>query len=573
MIRGAGGIRCAALSGLRSGPPMGTVDGQQTCQIDERMKCSCRDDKRGLLEPWSEYVRLADLVDLELQLLRDQDLEDEVLRRRDRALGLELGENLDLSTVPGRHRLFRRWLARVRSGETQSAGERLERGLLLLRWTLVGLGLLMGAGTAKALLAYNGSVPINAVHFLGVLVLLQLFLFVLFLVGSTVRAQTQLFDQLGPLQRLFRRLSSAWGRVPQAVRAWLPSMDRADLEAMVGRQRSHGKVYGGVERWLLVSSSQGFGVAFNVGALVACLYLVTFSDLAFGWSSTLTLDTGDFHGFISALATPWAWVLPEGSPSLELVDQTRFFRLDSLARTSGVTVSDPALWGGWWLFLFVSVSFYGLLPRVVVWAYATIRARKMLRTLPLDHGELQSLFERLTIAYVDTRSPEERDAVEKGDPAKGLYVEGRAPAGAVETGSKVCTAVVWGGVPISDERLNQTLERRFGQTVRARLEAGDGDFAADEQACAALAADLANSESLVILLAESFEAPTKEVVEFVTALRSAVGPSRRVDVALVDQAQDGGWIAPEEDDLKGWQVTLQALGDPYLRVVSAVEGP
>ena len=515
-------------------------------------------------------MRLADLVDLELQLLRDQDMDTVDLRRRDRALGLTLAKELDTDTIAGRHALFGEWLQRVRPKGATSAGKRLERGLVLLRWTLIGLGVITGAGTAKALLAYDGSVPINAVHFLGVLVVLQLLLLFLFVLGLVLRTQARLFDQLGPLQRLFRHLTSVWGRVPQAVRGWLPATDSDEVSALWGRRRAHGQLYGDVERWQLVALSQAFGVAFNAAALATCLYLVTFSDLAFGWSSTLNLDTGSFHSFISALSAPWEWAVSEGSPSLELVEQTRFFRLDA-GLSSGSSTPDPSVWGGWWLFLFLSVTVYGLFPRALALAYSVFRARRMLRNLPLDHGELQNLFERLTAASIDTHglsAGEGAGAVSAG--AEDLQVES-TPPDAHGGDASVCTALVWGGAPIADDGLVRIIERRFGKSVDARFDAGGGDFVADKRTCAELAGHVQRSRGPLVMVAEAFEAPTKEVVAFVQKLRLEVGSRRLVDVALLDQTESGEWVGPEEEDLRSWKITLKALGDPYLRVVSAVE--
>jgi hypothetical protein len=58
-------------------------------------------------------------------------------------------------------------------------------------------------------------------------------------------------------------------------------------------------------KWAAMVSAQTFGVAFNVGALAAALYLVTFSDLAFSWSTTLSADIERGHRITSWLSAPW----------------------------------------------------------------------------------------------------------------------------------------------------------------------------------------------------------------------------------------------------------------------------
>jgi hypothetical protein len=109
---------------------------------------------------------------------------------------------------------------------------------------------------------------------------------------------------------------------------------------------------------------------------------------------------------------------------------------------------------------------------------------------------------------------------------------------------------------------------RFGQAVRAVEPAGAGATEVDD---AALAACLAAAPAPVLVLAEAFEAPTREVRGFLGRLRAAMGATRPVVVALVDGGAASGWTGPAPDDLRVWQRQLAALGDPYLRVEPLIE--
>ena len=50
--------------------------------------------------------------------------------------------------------------------------------------------------------------------------------------------------------------------------------------------------------------------------IAALLYLVTVSDLAFGWNTTLSMDNDLVAGIFRWLAAPWPWVFPAAAPAI-----------------------------------------------------------------------------------------------------------------------------------------------------------------------------------------------------------------------------------------------------------------
>ena len=50
-------------------------------------------------------------------------------------------------------------------------------------------------------------------------------------------------------------------------------------------------------------------------AVLTALALVVFTDLAFGWSTTLDLDAASLHRVVEALSTPWRELIPAARPS------------------------------------------------------------------------------------------------------------------------------------------------------------------------------------------------------------------------------------------------------------------
>jgi hypothetical protein len=184
--------------------------------------------------------------------------------------------------------------------------------------------------------------------------------------------------------------------------------------------------------------------------------------------------------------------------------------------------------------------------------------------LRLDHAELAALFERLSSPLVDTRAtvPEEEPA------AREAAAGGAAPA---PGRGAVASAVIWGDVPLAEPAALELVARRFGWSVERLERAGVEDTASDTRAIEAVAA-ASGDGAPVVLIAESFESPTREARAFVTRLRAALGATRPVVVGLVDDAA-GEPRPPAADDLRIWQRHLAALGDTSLRVEPLVEDP
>jgi hypothetical protein len=260
------------------------------------------------------------IVDLAAQLDRDRKKPEAKLRRRDRDIGLDLAS---LGRSP--HKQVLAWLSRVSDRNLSQLGARLTRALRLGTVLLGIAGLILGWLTATAVFYYDGSQPVNVINILVVFVGAQLGLIVLLLITFIpcsllrwlpgARSVVEILDLLSP------------GRLQKLASRYLPAEYRQRGETLLGSSRAHRVLYGRMEKWLVTFSSQFFAVTFNVGALLSCLYLILFSDLAFSWSTTLQVTATDIHSLTQALATPWSRLIPDADPSLALIDASRYYRL------------------------------------------------------------------------------------------------------------------------------------------------------------------------------------------------------------------------------------------------------
>jgi len=385
---------------------------------------------------------LADLFDLEIRVLEERRENEEARRTRYRNLGrrvLEQGAKADepASLLRGMLRL---------EPERRTAGAKFETALGAFQSLLAIAGILLGASLSLGLLHYSGEHPVNVLNVLAALVGTQLILLLFLLLALIPRRRSH-----GFLRALLRKL------VSRAMHDAAPERLRV-LEERLDAHR-------GLLRWLLVRAAQTFGVAFNLAALAGCLYRVVFSDVAFGWSTTLHFNAATFHAVAKALSAPWAWLFPHAVPSLDLVEMTQYSHLEGkyLLRHAGERSMHPSIVGGWWPFLLLSIGTYGLLPRLLVLSVSALRVRRILEETPLRNEEFRRLADWMRLPVLTT-SASEAAPPEAAPPAGAADAEPPLPPPGTS-----CDVVLDGSPALSREALDRLVRERFGWTVSGVL--------------------------------------------------------------------------------------------------------
>lgn len=494
---------------------------------------------------------LSDLADLEW-LLRDEP--SPLSREAERAVGAEVLAGAGVDPAAARRHVdddpeFRRrlalgWLTAVRRRGADLPGAWIGRGLSLAGWLLAVAGLVLGAGSASAFLAYDGTAPVNVLPFIAFFFLLQILLLVV-LVAFVLRA---------------RRPGSAPGLLHRPI-AWLAQRFGGkghDLAVVLRTLHARAGLYADVERWTLFSLAQGFGLLFNVGAVLAALHAIVFSDLVFAWSTTLALEAETVHGLTRGLALPWSF-LPQAVVDLEVVRASEWKRMPGEFVGGTTNAAAVGLAAEWWRFLVVGLVVYGLLPRLVAWSAGRWLAGRALRRAPFDHAGYQELFDRMLPAGSGWQGPDPR-AVAGEAPAAGTAPA--APHAPIAPGATTA-AIAWGSMARQRDGVAALIERRFGVTAREVVEAGTADLVTDEDAIRRASGHRA---ARVAFLAAAGHQPTGDVLAFLGRLRAAVGPTVPIVVGLVDFASDGELLDAEEDERAAWKRSLGALDDAYLWV-------
>lgn len=450
--------------------------------------------------------------------------------RRDRDIGRRIRQR-------GRVERVRSWWRSAAPDVGAGAGARLGRLRTLVTVAMAAVGSVTGVAVALTALAYDGSQPVNVVRLLALLVGVQLVLLALTLVLLPGRV-----PGLRRIQDLIAVLNpGAWaaGVYAKLVHA------SPDLARLFDRHAARA-AYRRFAKWQLLNWSQTAAVAFNVAALVAAVALVTFSDLAFGWSTTLEADPEAVTRAVQAIAWPWATLAPGAVPSAALIEQSQFFRLDG----GNAAAASPQSLGAWWPFVVAALITYGLLPRLALLALTTARLRAATAALLLEDSQVTALIDRMAAPEIETAAPEHDDA-----PAVDVRAAAPAPRGI--TGS--AHALIWEG-SLSPDAARQYARERLGLDVVGIAEAGGGSaLTSDRAVLERLAADV--SQTLVVFT-PAWEPPLLELLDFLAELRSRVGATASIVVTPVPD----GARAVTDVERATWSRAIARLADPRVYV-------
>lgn len=128
----------------------------------------------------------------------------------------------------------------------------------------------------------------------------------------------------------------------------------------------------GRQLWWLLSQLQWLWVWFALGIVLVYLLLLLFSDLAFGWSSTLFFSNDVLVSTMQLVSSPWAALWPAAVPDATMIELTRFARIEA----SETNLQQAS---GWWPFLLASVVCYNLFPRLGLALFCRWRWRYLQR--------------------------------------------------------------------------------------------------------------------------------------------------------------------------------------------------
>lgn len=480
---------------------------------------------------------LADVLDFEALVAADERADDpQAAARRDAGLWREkIAPDLTPGEDGERAVVFHRWLAARRAGEPLP-GTWLAGGWRAFAAGAVFAGLVLGFAVAGGALYYAGARPVNVAVFLAMIVGVQWLFLAWTLVVTLSRglrsASGRLLVRLG--ERLGQWLAGAGEHLTGEQRLRLRA-ETVALRRLAGRNLQ-------LLRWPPWLALQGFGIAWNLGALAALLLRVFFTDVAFGWESTWAESAQGMHAAVRLVALPWTWFAPDACPTLDQVGHSWFHY------QSGVAALARTATASWWPWLAGVILVYGLLPRALLWLWFWTRLRAALGRVSFDEPRHKAAWQRLTGPVIQGERAH-RDNLPSSGTASFAAAPRRAEPGCV------LIAAPLGGVRAEIERW---VETQFGWRI-ACVETAEIDFpSGNEAAFARLAAALTGAPRWLIAVPAPFTAFTAfaQFVERLRALGPAVPPAGFFLVVALDG--DGRAIAPTPGWAGYWRDFAQA---------------
>jgi hypothetical protein len=285
-----------------------------------------------------------------------------------------------------------------------------------------------------------------------------------------------------------------------------------------------------VRAWLIARWSHAGGIGFFLGALAVFLALVMFTDLAFGWSTTLSLSAVNLEGLVRALALPWSWVFVDAVPSSEVIEATRYYRSEGVLAPP----PQPAMLGLWWSFLVLAMLVYGFVPRLLSFVIAGWLLKRSVRQAYLAHPQTRTLLERLTPPRVESQGPMTHDAA---------FTAAHVDLGTVwPAASPGQTLINWSSVPLDDRIL---LRATKGKSV---LLAGGSRPLVEDQAL--LEEIPVKCDASVLVVCKAWEPPVLDLQDFLGALDEATPHGVEVMPISIDA---GLPVVPNARDRGVWQ--------------------
>ena|GEM_PF-4336988 len=133
-----------------------------------------------------------------------------------------------------------------------------------------------------------------------------------------------------------------------------------------------------------------FSLLYFIGALTSFFFLLLFTDLSFSWSSTFNISSLDLKSITDLISYPWKNFLPEFVPNLELIESTKYYKLENNTKI------NVAVFSAWWKFLFLSFLVYAIFPRILLFFIFKFKYKKSLKKEFSNISEIKSILWRFS---------------------------------------------------------------------------------------------------------------------------------------------------------------------------------
>lgn len=375
------------------------------------------------------------------------------------------------------------------------------------------LGLLAGV----ALLSYNGREPVNVIYFMAVAIFLPLFTMLLTFFAM-LRASSA--------ENALIHLSPAFWM--EKILGFLPGKVQEQIKGL--------KINPLLANWIIIKRSQVIVLFFSLGLLLALVGVIVTKDIAFAWSTTLHISPEVFHGFLHTIAFPWREFAPSAVPSLELIEQSQYFRLGD--KLDEEMIAHASQLGEWWKFLAFATLFYAIFLRFVIFILASFGYSAAIKQSLLTLKGATKLLREINEPIISTHADKNEKVFISGD---GHYSQIVNRLDASYDG-------IQGWAISYDELL--VLGERLKIIAPTHCEVGGANTLEEDTEI------VFKSHGEILLFVKAWEPPTMDFVDYLSELTDKVD---KVIVVPIGTAENHYEATHKEIDV--WENKLSMLGD------------
>ena len=468
-----------------------------------------------------------------------------------------------------RRRIFRFWLEAQRSQPPPSTiwpGALFCRGKTLLTRAFIVIAVFAGVLASAGLLRYDGIQPVNVFGFLFFLLGGQLLLLAASFAALILRPLGLLSMESGIIAPgIFRLLKQIAAKLQRDVLRRGGGETRLRIAAFIGSLGKKHSRYRPLLTGLVAGLAQTFGVWFNIAVVASTLLLVSFSDRAFGWQSSLNLSAESVHRATRVVARPWSSFYPAGAPSVSQIEGSRIHLKDGIRSLANENLV------AWWPFLVCSLLVYGLLPRLLLWLVAWGIVRWQLGRLGFDSLRCDWLWEGMIRRQLRTAVDEESPAAFTANPPLRQASKEKPPTTFCSANRQ--TALLLAEPELANrirrEAVNEWIHRQIHWRVRRWIPLPNENESWEDFWKALDLMRYQDAYARIIVLQESFQPPIREFLDWLKRLKETQDAGGKTIVLLVGRSEDAGQIgAVSEIHRKIWERSVESLGDANLAVAS-----
>ena len=384
--------------------------------------------------------------------------------------------------------------------------------------TIVVIAFVIGLFSGFGLLSYNGSEPVNVIFFMAMVIALPLITIILTLF-SMIRANSAgaVLIHISPAFWIEKILSFFPNRLKKETKNSFEDLKINPL----------------ILNWLVIKRSQMMALFFSLGLLLALLAMVSTKDIAFAWSTTLSISPDTFHNMLNSISFAWKDMFPWAVPSIELVQNSQYYRLgDNL---SASMIDNASLLGEWWKFLAFSTLFYAIFLRFAVFILSSFFLKRAISKSSMMIDGVEKLLNDMNEAIISTAAKDEESSFTSKN------VEYRRTIATLD--SSYDLALGWA---IDSDKL-MVINDSMSVISPYLFEVGGGNTLQEDNEI------INKSKGEVLLYVKAWEPPTMDFMDFLEALLE------RVDKVVVTPIGTGDNFFTKEKDLNVWARKLFTL--------------